>query len=992
MAHVLQPDAHIQIRLFGTPEVIVDQVAVPIERRKALALLAYLAIEPGAHPRERLATLLAPDDDPASARAGLRRALAVLSPLLRPWLISTNDTLELRRDAQVFVDRDQFLAMTQSLLHPDTSGIPYSADQVELLEQAVSLVRGDLLDGFQLPGSPDFEAWQFGHAEQLRQVLVSVLERLSHPDTVIEPSRAIGYAQRWVALDPLYEPAQRRLMQRFALHGQANAAIRQYRALVELLERELGVAPEEATTALYDQIRSSERSSPSSSRWSSTPPRISAAPIVPPIDTPALPFVGREAETAQIHTSLGDPGCRLLTLVGPGGMGKTRLALHAAQQIASSFADGVHSISLVGITTPDRLLSTIALGLGLAVQSDPLDLLVTLLRERRALLVLDNADQVIEGAPLLGALLQRTQFLKLLVTSRERLRLQEEWVLDLSGLSVPSEHSVEAARESSAVQLFLQRAHQVRPDVGHTPEDLLAIAEICQLVEGMPLALELAAAWVRVLTPVEIAQELAQNMALLTTTLQNVPERHRSVEGVFAQAWERLSADERTGLQRLSVFENGFTRAAAVDVAGASPMVLAGLADKALIRRDRAGRYALHELLRQFAARKLADHPEQRQATIQRYCRHYLRLLEQRTRDLVGGHQRQALTELEVEFDNLWQAWSWAIEDGLLGELANALDGMYRLCEMRGWYSDGMLALDLLLQHFGTPLPIESPEAILVARTNARQAALRCWIGQFEQAQHQLDEAMQVIRLHASALDLAFGHMVQGTVAYDRGDDATAQRQFEAGLAAYQALGYESGVAWALDMLGDLAGSLGQYDQARDRLTQSITIASALGDQISVAWSLSSLGRVLRLIGNPAEAQQLLEESREIFVQLDDQHGLASVYVSLGELAYSQADQSQARSYWLMALRSAREVLVVPLILDTFVLLATVLLDLGQAEQAHLLAAHVSTHPASWKESIAAARQMLETSGQLLSRQAAEQAARRGRSSAWETLVSELLG
>jgi predicted ATPase/DNA-binding SARP family transcriptional activator len=983
--------APVEVRLLGIPEVLVHGAAVPIERRKALALLAYLAIEPGLHPRERLATLLAPEDDTSSARAGLRRALAVLSPFMRPWLIATPDTLALRRDRGLLIDRDQLLALALPHLPTGHHDQPPSPEACAALESAIALVRGDLLDGFQLPGSLDFEEWQLGHAAQLRDLLARMLERVSHPDRA-DLARAIVYAQRWVALDPFVESAQRRLIHLLAAAGQTSVAARQYRSLVDLLDRELGAVPEEATTALYEQIRQGERGVVASSRWSSAPPRISAAPLAPAIAAPSQPLVGRDAELGQIERALRDDGCRLLTLIGPGGMGKTLLALHAAQRLQPSFPDGVHSISLVGVATPDRLLSTIALGLGLTVQSDPLDLLGTLLRGRRALLVLDNADQVIEGAPLLGALLERTQSLKLLVTSRERLRIREEWVIDLPGLAIPADPAGAGAAEYGAVQLFLQRARQVRPEIGAASEDMPAIAAICRLVEGMPLALELAAAWVRVLTPAEIAQELAQSMALLTTTLQNVPERHRSVEGVLSQSWERLSADERAGLRRLSVFESGLTRAAAVEVAGAGPMALAGLADKALIRRDRAGRYVLHELLRQFAAKKLAEIPAERQETIQRYCRYYLRLLDQRNRDLGGAHQRLALAELEVEFDNLWQAWDWAIERRMVAELESALDGMYRLCEMRGWYTDGLLALDILLQRFGEQRDIHAPEAILVARAKARQAALRCWIGQFEQAQNQLDQAMPVFTTHAIALDLAFGHMVLGTVAYDRGDERTAQRELEAALVAYQELRYESGLAWALDMLGDLAGSMGDYDQARDRLTQSITISSALGDQISVAWSLGSLGRVLRLMGSRAEAQQLLEESRELFTQLDDRHGLAVVHVSLGELAYAVSDRASARAHWVTALRHAREVLVVPLILDTFVLLATIAVDTGAPEPAHTLAALVAVHPASWKESIAAAREVLQQTGQMLEPQVAEQAARRGRSSTWELMAAELLG
>ncbi|NTU85251.1 MAG: AAA family ATPase, partial [Chloroflexales bacterium] len=668
------------LRLLGPPELLADGEPVPLERRKALALLAYLAIEQGDHAREDLAALLAPDDEPAAARAGLRRALAELAPTLRPWLYTTSTTIALRRDQAFALDVDTFRA--------GLGGPP------EALRAAVERYRGDFMAGFSLPGSAPFEEWQFFQAEALRGELAVALERLSDPGlAAASPEAAVACARRWLALDPLHEPAHRRLMRLYAAAGQGAAALRQYRVLSETLERELGAAPEEATLSLYEQIRLGDRNA-QASRWSSAPPRLPSAqaPASPTIETPSLPFLGREEELAAIADALADPACRILTLVGPGGMGKTRLAVQAAAQHQARFPDGVHQVSLVGVSSAERLLSTIGTALGLAGQGDPLERLGAALHDRRALLVLDNADQALEGAPLLRDLIHRTRQIRLLVTSRERLQLQEEWVIDLTGLAVPPAGADADAAGYSAVQLFVQRARQVRADFTLTPEDLPEVAAICRLVEGMPLAIELAAAWVRVLTPAAIARELEQSMALLTTTLRDVPERHRSVEGVFAQSWERLSPAERQALRRLAAFDDGFTRVAASEVAGATPLVLAGLSDKALIRRDRTGRYAIHELLRQFAAQKLAADQGEHEATALRFCRFCLRLLEQAGAALQGSHQGQALAELEVEYDNLWKAWAWAISEGRLDDLDGALDGLYYLHELRGWYSEGIQA------------------------------------------------------------------------------------------------------------------------------------------------------------------------------------------------------------------------------------------------------------------------------------------------------------
>ncbi len=976
MATVATTPQTLELRLLGPPELLADGRPVALERRKSLALLAYLAVEPGEHTREALAALIAPDDEPAAARAGLRRALAELTVTVRPWLYATAGSIALRRDAAFSLDIEAFRA--------GLSGPP------EALRAAVERYRGDFMAGFSLPGSAPFEEWQFFQAEALRGEFAAALEALSAPELAADdPEAALAYARRRLALDPLDEPAHRRLMQLYAATGQSAAALRQYRVLADSLERELGAAPDELSQALYEQIRLGERN-PQGSRWSSAPPRLPAAPAPsgPAIEAPTLPFLGREEELATIGAALADPACRILTLVGPGGMGKTRLAVQAAAQHQARFADSVHQISLVGVSTAERMLSTIGAALGVAGQGEPLERLVGALRDRQTLLVLDNADLALEGAPLLRDLVHRTRQLKLLVTSRERLQLQEEWVVDLAGLAVPPDATEADAAGYSAVQLFVQRARQVRADFELTPHDLPHVVAICRLVEGMPLAIELAAAWVRVLTPGEIAGELEQSLALLTTTLRDVPERHRSVEGVFAQSWERLSPAERQALRRLSIFEDGFTRVASSEVAGATPLVLAGLADKALIRRDRSGRYAIHELLRQYAAQKLAADPEESRATALRFCRYCLRQLEQGNAALQGSHQRQALIELEAEYDNLWKAWAWAVSEGRYDDLDGALDGLYRLHELRGWYTDGIQALELLVR---SAPPADRAAQGLAARAQARLGALHCWVGQFAEAEAQLGAALPVLQEHAVDLDVAFALTGLGIVACERDDWDTARRLLDAGLAAYRALGHQPGVAWAIDALADLAGSRGEYDRARELLDASSTIFSALGDEVNAAWSLSSLGRVLGLVGEQASARQLLEESLAIFEGLGDRHGAASTHNSLAEIAYSLRDLAAAQGHWLAALRLAREVGALPLILDAMVGSAQIYAATGLPQRARELAALALAHPASWQETIAAAEAVLAATEGALEREAAEQAARRGRTTPWEVAAARLL-
>jgi predicted ATPase len=295
--------------------------------------------------------------------------------------------------------------------------------------------------------------------------------------------------------------------------------------------------------------------------------------------------------------------------VGPGGIGKTRLALAAMAKLREAFADGVHLVSLAPVGEAADIVPTIANALGLAFfgSAAPIEQLLSYLAPKQLLLVVDNFEHLLEEAALLSDILARAPQVTLLATSRERLKLREEWVYAVPGLALPpagNELTLDWARYS-AVELFTQRARQTAGDFAPTGAEMDALIRICRLVEGMPLALELAAPWTRTLSCHEIADEIQYSLDFLSTPLRNVPERHRSIGVVFEQTWQRLPAEERSVLQRLSVFRGGCTRTAAEAVAGATLPVLSSLQDKALVRRTPLGRYELHELIRQFAGAQL---------------------------------------------------------------------------------------------------------------------------------------------------------------------------------------------------------------------------------------------------------------------------------------------------------------------------------------------------------------------------------------------------
>lgn len=837
--------ARLSLLLFGSPHVTLDSEPVTrLKHDKVRALLAYLAVESGRpHRRDSLIGLLWPDYPQAAARNSLRQALTILRHAIGdqkadpPYLLVSRSTLQFNEVADYWLDVAAFralLAVSGRHRHRRPESCTTCARR---LEQAAALYQGHFLDGFFLPDSAPFEEWALLARESLR---LKMLEALGHLIAYHRQRRqhqeALSFARRQLALDPLREDAHRQVMRLYFLDGERSAALSQYEDCRRLLATELSVEPEPETSSLYEEIRKAGRRA---AEEVAEPPEQR-----PHLPTQPTPFVGRTGELAEIGRLLDEADCRLLTVTGPGGIGKTRLALQAAAEQEGLYAGGVYFVPLASLPSPSLLPEAIAdaLQLELNASDEPASQVLAALRLKEVLLVLDNFEHLLEGALLLASILRQAPLVNLLVTSRERLDLRGEWTLVLDGLPAP-DPTVPAGSlaEYAAVVLFVQSARRARLDFSLTERNGPHIAHICRMVAGLPLAIELAAAWARTFSCKEIAQELERSFALLESRFRDMPARHRSMQAVFHHSWNRLALAEQDVLARLSVFRGGFEGAAAGAVAGATQPLLDALVQKSLLQVVAAGRYGMHTLLRQYAAEKLAA-GDSLAAAQTGHLSYYVELAERTVLQGDGGEQIETLDRLETENDNLRAALGWALSAGQAEQALRLAVALYHFWYWRTHYREGRQWLEAALAQSQSP-----PDAL---RAQALRAA--------------------------------------GVLALELNDDTQAEVYLQESLVLYRQLGDLQGVAAALNSLGAMAISLQEYERAILLLEESLEVRRRLGDSYSLTTPLNNLGLVALAQGDCEQARDYFEEALSLDRAAGDALGEA---ISLGNLAASLLDQ-----------------------------------------------------------------------------------------------------
>jgi predicted ATPase/transcriptional regulator with XRE-family HTH domain len=623
-----------------------------------------------------------------------------------------------------------------------------------------------------------------------------------------------------------------------------------------------------------------------------------ATPVgnLPPQSTP---FIGRENELAQIADRLTNPDCQMLTLVGPGGIGKTRLALQAALERIGEFVDGVYFVSLSPVGSTTLIASAIASALQISFygQEDPNKQVVNYLRGKHTLLVMDNYEHLLAGIGLLTDLLANAPRLKILATSRERLNMQEEWVLSVGGLPFPTQESNNALDSYSAIRLFVQTACRLQP--GFSLEgNQNAVIDICQAVEGMPLGIELAATWLRAMPCQQIARQIRRNLDFLATPLRNIAERHRSLRAVFEHSWALLSDVERPVVMKLSVFRGSIDPEAAEQVAEASLLALASLVDKSLVRLNPAGRYEMHELLRQFAADKLL---ESGQVDETRHChlQFLLGLAEGLEQQLFGPQQLIALDRLEIEHDNFRAALEWALQTG------DAESGL-RLGGALGWFWNRRNYLKEGQAWLKTLLAISDKVSLPTkARALHHQLELSFEIADYEYALLLCPEALTLAHEVKDERAKAWLLSSLGMVLYAQSE----QIYFENALALFRTVGDQWGICETLSRLAVKLIDQGDYARADELQTEGIKLVRQAGDKSVLAFLLGHSAFRELYEGKPSPlTESRFQECLTLFGELGYKNGIVMGLYGLAWVAQLQGEYEQAITRYRKSISLAHQI------------------------------------------------------------------------------------
>ena len=966
----------LEVRLFGIPHATLNGHPLGSFRaQRTKALFYYFVVEPDVpHARDLLGTMFWPESTTAAARQSVRQSLFQIRKLLAAndaddaadglageLIAATRSAIAFQPTPACWSDVAEFahlLTLCQQHDHDDAVACPVCADYRRRL---VDLYQGEFLDGLYLDDAQEFEDWLLLRREWYRQQMLQALTLLAEHHLVTQDfAAAERYAQRQIQLDPLRENAYRQAMVALTRDGRQDEALDIYQQCATVLYTELNLTPDAETVALHNAIRTTVGTD---RVWPPSDDDLRALdnvrqPRAPLHNLPArtTTVYGRSGESAALVRLLQQTDCQLVTVRGSGGMGKTTLLVETGFACATLYPDGVWLVPLTGVTVADDasavvVAHAVAMAIGRVLRldfgsADPQKTVTDYLRSRHILLLLDNMEHLLQAKGFIQGMLDKAPNLAILATSHENLDLPTERIFVLDGLPIPDTHSPgHLLRQSPGVLLFVDSAKRLMDYYEPDDADLSYIVEICRLLQGMPLGIELAASWVEQFTCAEIRDAIKRDFGFLDANFGDLPSRHRSLRALFDHTWQMLSGSEQSTLAHLSIFSLPVSRVAALSITNSNLADLVSLARKSVIQQDAGGYFLVHPLVRHFAAEKMALQPQNQQTRLRRrFVTYFLRGLHGREQILFGPNPGAATESLQAEHAHLVAAWGWGVEQAMLDELALAVVPFSRFYDLVGLSRQAedlfsaalanlpsagaaakQLRVSLLVEiaHAQNALAHYSD-----ARTSATEA-LALWrpgypshlranslcqagrahyrLGETDSARLQLVAAVEIARKDAWYWIWAESLLALGDViAIGAGEDATAT--YTQSLELYRHIGDRRGEASALNCLGTEASRHGQNELAQQFIEEALDLHRAVGDQRNECIDLNNLGNLYAYAGNYAASEHLLEQAARIARQIGYLTGVVTSGINRGFNALDQGDPHGAEDRFAATLPLARDI------------------------------------------------------------------------------------
>jgi predicted ATPase/DNA-binding SARP family transcriptional activator len=877
-----------------------------LRSRKAQALLVYLASTSKSHSREVLADFFWSESSQTRAMSNLRDVIHALKTYLEPFVDITRYSIALNPESRIWIDIAELEIALSSI---QDGGGTVSTKTANELETALKLYQKDFLEGFYLRGATGFEEWQLIERERIR------LAALDGYNALIQfqleggnYKKGINYARRALALEPLMEVGHQQLMRLLALSGRSSEALVHYETCKQILEKELGVEPSEETKGLYESLLKGEKMPGALVRQ----PRHN-------LPLPLSKLIGRDEELTQIVQQLSETNCRLLTLIGVGGIGKTRLGLQAAAMAIDQYPDGVWLVELAAFNEEELLPDEIAAVFGVSAQEarsgiGVTDILIDFLKDKTLLLVLDNCEHLIEAcASFSDNLLNGCPNVKIMATSRESLGIYQENIFSVSPLSLPPPESpLEGIENYPAIQLFIERAANAQPGFHLEKDNSAVLTDICWHLEGIPLAIELAAARVRVISLDQIARRLQDRFRLLTGGPRTALPRHQTLQATMDWSYGLLPQLERALLRQLSVFSGGWTLKAAEEVAGKKDIpkqevldLLSNLVDKSLVLVEDRGtkvRYRMLETVRQYGLRMLSEEGELEEAR-QRHADYFVLLAEQADEGLRDARQAEAVEVLDSEHDNLRGALRWATNSSkknLALRLVGAL-GLYWF--MRGHWKESW-------RWFHQTNDLEaSCDPIIRAKAICRAGGLQIIRGNLIGTVELVEEAVDICREFGDEEGLAWSLSLMGnSKTWADKDFDQAMPYLSESVERFKGIDNDWGVAFTLPFVGQVLEFQDEYEQSVKVQKEGIAIFERLGDKWNQSCSLYLLGNSAIRFDDIHLAEWAYEQSLMMSSSIKDKVMHAHALKGLGQLAFQKDDREQMETINLEALEALQKI------------------------------------------------------------------------------------